>query len=111
MPCGLRGVGKGVLLDRIRQTAERDGVQTLRMEASENRSLPSLLVPRLRSTLLRLGRHEAAKNGVRRALRGLTGFAKSLKVRFDGVELSFDFGSERGLADSGDLESDLPELL
>lgn len=32
---GLRGVGKTVLLDRMRDNAEADGVHTLRMEAGE----------------------------------------------------------------------------
>ena len=41
---GLRGVGKTVLLDRMREDAEKVSLQTLRIEAPENRSLPSILV-------------------------------------------------------------------
>ena len=37
---GLRGVGKTVLLDRMRLDAEDAGLQTLRIEAPEDRSLP-----------------------------------------------------------------------
>ena len=37
---GLRGVGKTVLLDRIREDAEANNIHTLRIEAPENRSLP-----------------------------------------------------------------------
>jgi hypothetical protein len=44
---GLRGVGKTVSLD-MRDDAERAGIQTLRMEAPEGRSLPALLAPQLR---------------------------------------------------------------
>lgn len=51
---GLRGVGKTVLLDRMRDDAASSGVQTLRIEAPENRSLPALLAPELRQALLRL---------------------------------------------------------
>ena len=40
---GLRGVGKTVLLDRMRDNAASSGIQTLRIEAPENRSLPALL--------------------------------------------------------------------
>lgn len=40
---GLRGVGKTVLLDRMREEAEHNGVETLRIEAPENRSLPAML--------------------------------------------------------------------
>ena len=45
---GLRGVGKTVLLDRMRDDAEGAGIQTMRIEAPENRSLPALLAPELR---------------------------------------------------------------
>src|SRR5438045_5883211 len=38
---GLRGVGKTVLLDKIRQDADASGMQTIRMEAPEERSLPA----------------------------------------------------------------------
>lgn len=43
---GLRGVGKTVLLDRMRDDAEAAGIQTLRIEAPEGRSLPAILAPR-----------------------------------------------------------------
>ncbi|MCC7218838.1 MAG: ATP-binding protein, partial [Burkholderiales bacterium] len=45
---GLRGVGKTVLLDRMRSDAEAIGIQTVRIEAPEGRSLPALLAPELR---------------------------------------------------------------
>ena len=51
---GLRGVGKTVLLDRMRDDAERAGIQTMRIEAPEGRSLPAMLAPQLRQALLRL---------------------------------------------------------
>src|SRR5208283_2314486 len=49
---GLRGVGKTVLLDRMRSDASGEGIQTLRVEAPEKRSLPALLAPELRVALL-----------------------------------------------------------
>lgn len=108
---GLRGVGKTVLLDRMRDDAEATGIQTLRVEAPENRSLPALLAPQLRQALLRLSRNEHAKELSKRALRALAGFAKSLKVRYSDIEVGFDFEPEAGLADNGDLEHDLQALL
>jgi predicted AAA+ superfamily ATPase len=51
---GLRGVGKTVLLDRMREDAEAAGAQTLRIEAPEGRSLPALLAPELPVLLLKL---------------------------------------------------------
>lgn len=108
---GLRGVGKTVLLDRMREDAEGADIQTLRIEAPENRSLPAILAPQLRQALLRLSRNEQAKHLAQRALRALSGFAKSLKVRYEDIEVGFDFDPEPGLADNGDLEHDLQALL
>lgn len=108
---GLRGVGKTVLLDRMRDDAEAAGIQTVRIEAPESRSLPALLAPQLRQALLRLSRNEQAKALAQRALRGLAGFAKTLKVKYHDIEVGLDFDPEPGLADNGDLEHDLQALL
>ena len=108
---GLRGVGKTVLLDRMRNDAEGSGIQTMRIEAPESRSLPALLAPQLRQALLRLSRNEHAKDLAQRALSGLTGFAKALKFKYQDIEIGFDFDAEPGLADNGDLEHDLQALL
>jgi hypothetical protein len=108
---GLRGVGKTVLLDRMRDDAEAAALHAVRVEAPEGRSLPALLAPQLRLALLRLSRHEQAKDLATRALRGLAGFAKALKVKYQDIEVGVDFDPEPGLADNGDLEQDLLALL
>ena len=98
---GLRGVGKTVLLDRMRQDAEESGIQTIRVEAPEQRSLPALLAPQLRVALLRLSKTEKAKDLAVRAL----------KVKYQDIEVGVDYEPEPGLADNGDLEHDLQALL
>ena len=108
---GLRGVGKTVLLERIREEAESNGIYTLQIEAPENRSFPSVMVPQLRLTLLKISNREAAKELAHRALRGLAGFVKTLKVEYQGIGLTLESAPEPGLADSGDLETDLQDLL
>jgi hypothetical protein len=108
---GLRGVGKTVLLDRMREAAEAAGLQTVRVEAPEGRSLPGILAPQLRQALLRLSRNEQARALATRALRGLAGFAKALKVKYGDIEVGLDLDPEPGLADNGDLEHDLQALL
>src|SRR5690349_6201032 len=108
---GLRGAGKTVLLDRMRDDAEAVGIHTLRIEAPEGRSLPAMLAPELRQALLRLSRQERAKEFAVRALRGLAGFAKALKLKYHDIEVGIDYEPEPGLADNGDLEHDLQELL
>jgi hypothetical protein len=108
---GLRGVGKTVLLDRMRDDTEGAGIHTLRIEAPEDRSLPALLAPQLRQALLRLSRNEHAKELAKRALRGLAGFARALKIKYADIEVGLDFDPEPGLADNGDLEHDLAALI
>ena len=108
---GLRGVGKTVLLDRVRLDAEDAGIQTLRIEAPEDRSLPAILLPELRQGLLMLSRSQRAKALAERALRALAGFAKALKAKYNDIEVGLDFEPEAGLADNGDLEQDLQMLM
>lgn len=108
---GLRGVGKTVLLDVLRDDAEATGVQTIRIEAPEKRSLPALLAPQLRQALLRLSRNEKAKALAQRGLRALAGFAKGLKFKYQDIEVGYDLEPEPGLADNGNLEHDLPDLI
>lgn len=110
MLVGLRGVGKTVLLDRVREDAEAAGIHTVRIEAPEGRSLPALLAPQLRQALLRLSQIEAAKEIAVRGLRALAGFASKLKVTFGDIEVGIDYAPEPGLADNGDLEHDLQAL-
>jgi hypothetical protein len=107
---GLRGVGKTVLLTMIRNNAEAEGLVVVAMEAPENRSLPSMLVPALRAALLKLDRIKRTGAKIRRALSALAGFAKP-RVSYEGFEVALDFEVEPGLADSGDLESDLADLI
>ena len=107
---GLRGVGKTVLLDRILMDAEGRGICALRIEAPENRSMPSMLAPQLRLALLRLSSMDAARDLARRGLRALAGFVGALKVNYADIEVGLDFDPEPGLADNGDLESDLQDL-
>ncbi len=108
---GLRGVGKTVLLNRMRSDAESAGIHTLLIEAPETRSLPAILAPELRMALLRLSRNEQARDLARRALRGLAGFVGALKVKYDDIQVSLDLDPEPGLADNGDLTLDLQALL
>lgn len=108
---GLRGVGKTVLLERIRANAEAKGASALRIEAPEDRSLPAMLAPQLRLALIRLSRIDRAKSLAERGLRALAGFAGALKITFNDIEVGLDFEREAGLADNGDLASDLQDLM
>lgn len=107
---GLRGVGKTVLLDRMRREADSEGLLAIRMEAPEGRSLPSMLAPRMREILIRLSKVEKARELAKRAQRGLAGFVRAFKLQYKDIQVSLDFDPEPGLADNGDLEGDLSAL-
>jgi AAA ATPase domain len=107
---GLRGVGKTVLLNRIAQDTEARGFVVVQIEAPEKRSLPALLIPSLRTALIKLDRIAAAGDLAKRALRALGGFVGAMKVKYEDIEFGVDLGNEPGIADSGDLERDLIDL-
>jgi hypothetical protein len=79
------------------------------MEAPEGKRLAEILVPHLRQTLFKLSRLEQAKDVAKRGLGVLRSFAKTFKVKMGEVEISIE--PETGTADSGSLETDLPEVL
>jgi len=107
---GLRGVGKTVLLNRVRELAEEQGYQALLIEAHESKSLPLLLLPPLRQTLFALDRMHNVSQKVKRGLRVLRSFIGAVKVKVGDAEFGLDIDPETGSADSGDLEADLAEL-
>lgn len=108
MLLGLRGVGKTVLLNELDRVAEQLGYLTIHIEAPEDRSLAQMLVPPLRGVLYKLSASEKAKILATKGLRVLQSFASVFKASAGGVELGV---AEPGVADSGNLENDLPELL
>jgi hypothetical protein len=107
---GLRGVGKTVLLNEIERLAANAGYRTVQLEAHEDKSLAALLVPPLRKLLFDLDRVAGAGDKAKRGLAVLKGFINSVKLKMGGIEVGLDIEPEKGAADSGDLESDLPNL-
>ena len=107
---GLRGVGKTVLLNEVALLAEAAGYRTIFIEAHEDKALGPLLAPYLRGALYDLDRIAGAGMKARRALRVLRSFVGALKVKHGDIELGLDIDPEKGSADSGDLEIDLPNL-
>ncbi len=107
---GLRGVGKTVLLNEMERIALADGYRTILIEVHENKSLGVLLAPHLRRLLYELDRLAGAGDKVRRGLAVLKSFIKAIKVKVDDIEFGLDIDPEKGAADSGDLEIDLPNL-
>ena len=105
---GLRGVGKTVLLNKIEEMAETAGHVTSAIEAPEGKTLSELLVPKINQALRKLSISENAKARVQKALQALRSFASAFKVSYGDTSISVD--PEVGVADSGEIEEDLPEL-
>lgn len=108
---GLRGVGKTVLLTEIQRLAVAAGYRTIEVEAHEDKRLGPLLAPSLRRLLYDLDRLAGAGDKVRRGLAVLRGFISAIKLTVGDVDIGLDIEPEKGVADSGDLEVDLPNLL
>jgi hypothetical protein len=98
-------------LNRLNDIAGESGFRTSVIEAHEGKPLPELIAPTLRQILYNLSTVENAKDAARRGLRGLKGFLNGLRVTISEVEFGLSMDAESGLADSGDIEVDLPDLL
>lgn len=107
MLIGLRGVGKTVLLNRFVEIGELENLEVGFIEAPERGGFIRPLVGRLRTSLLRLDRGPVERS-VRRALGVLKSFTYALP---DGSAITIDVDALVGEGDSGDLSSDLTDVL
>jgi hypothetical protein len=103
-------VGKTVLLNEIERLAQKDGYHTILIEAHENKSLGPLVVPSLRTLLFDLDRNAGMSDKLKRGMAVLRSFVSGLTVTMGDITLGLGIDPERGSADSGDLEVDLPNL-
>lgn len=108
MLLGLRGTGKTVLLNTIENMAEDVGYITSAIEAPEHKALAELLYPKMQQALRKLSLIESAKAKTHAAMKALRGFASAFKVKIGDLSVSVD--PEPGVADSGNLEYDLPDM-
>ena len=108
---GVRGVGKTVLLNRLHATAKAKGYETVKFEVPDGSGghLAPALVPALNAVLRRLDRRAKAEDMLNRATAALQNFAAVFRVKYEGISVGADPAAP--LADSGAMESDLPELL
>jgi hypothetical protein len=107
---GLRGVGKTVLLNQVRELADSMGYRAVLIEAHEGKPLATLLLPALRQLLISLDRMANISQKAKRGLRVLKSFFNALKIKYHDIEIGIDIDPEVGTADSGSLEADLSEV-
>lgn len=107
---GCGGVGKTVLLNMVKTIAERWQCHVAMVEAHDDKPLPLLLVPEIRRILLAMNQVAKVKETVKSALRVFRSFLGAITLSYEGLELSLGVDPETGVADSGDLETDLVDL-
>ena len=109
---GLRGVGKTVLLNKIDDIVEKYNCHSIYIEAHEKKHFSTNLAVHLQILLFKLQNKENSQK-IKKAFRILKSFLKSLKLKYGDIEISLDLDIEpqKGSADSGDLEIDVPILL
>lgn len=105
---GLRGVGKTVLLNKIKANAEALNYEIVFLEAPEKKRFEEMIFPSLRRVVLGLSAQAKAKDIVEKSLRALQNFAAAFNISFGEYAVSVD--AAPGVADSGDLQNDLQDL-
>jgi type II secretory pathway predicted ATPase ExeA len=110
MIVGLRGVGKTVLLNRILSQAEDLGYRSIMVEVHEGKPLAVAIVPELRRLYLDMNRAAAAGAALKKFGGVMRSFLHGVKLKYHDIELDIDGEAVEGAADSGDLESDLPQV-
>lgn len=108
MLTGLRGVGKTVLLNKMESMAQELGYKTILFEVQEGKSLAQVLATSLRNVLYELNLVAGAGDKVRRGLMVLRNFIGAIKLSYG--DFGIDLEPLPGMADTGNIEIDLPEL-
>ena len=107
---GLRGVGKTVLLTSFEERARERGWATVEAEITKNSEFGMRMGQLVRRALLQLAPRARWKERARRAAAVLKSF--QVTVGPDGtLSAGLDVEAAEGLADSGELDEDLTDLL
>lgn len=108
---GLRGVGKTVLLLRWRAIAAEEGWATAHIEARAGADLRQQLSDAVTDLLRQMSRRYRNQERVERLKRIGASFMRAAGATVTRGGFTFDVQPEPGIADTGDLETDLGELL
>lgn len=106
---GLRGVGKTVIMNQVQNMADENGYYSIYIEAYDAISLPKEIVKKLRAILIKLSKQYAASEYMKKAIGAFKSFASVFRFSYEGLDVSIE--AEDGVADSGDIGSDLTDLL
>jgi AAA ATPase domain len=107
---GLRGVGKTVLLNKLEEVATEAGWVTAFSELRRGDDFRLVMARALFNAIRQLDARRVGGNAITRLKAAFASFSASLTT--DGtVRFGFEVAPARGTADSGDLETDLVEIL
>lgn len=108
---GLRGVGKTVLLLAFRTSAKDAGWPVELFEARPGGDLRTQIAEALPPMVRLVNKQWRNQQRAKRIGRIAASFARTLQATLTRSGFRLDFEPEPGVADSGDLETDLTELL
>ncbi len=108
MITGLRGVGKTVLLNTFQGIAESYGFKVAKIEITHEIKFRPLMARLIRGIVMSFSSMDRMKELGKKAL----GVLKAFSIKTEGgVEFSLDVEAIHGMADSGNFEADLGDLL
>lgn len=105
---GLRGVGKTVILNELVKLAEELGAIPVYIEATADSTLSELLASELKKLFFELSRMAGAREKVKKGLVVLRNFIGTVHINIGDIGL--DIEPYAGIADSGNIETDLSDL-
>ncbi len=108
MLTGLRGVGKTVLLGEFGRIARRHGWEHNSLEVNDGTSVAAAMASLVRQSTLRISATKRSAEKAKRILGVLKSFQMTWKLPGD---VTIETSPFAGVGDSGDLESDLADLL
>jgi len=107
---GLRGVGKTVLLNELRARDERAGGFVAAVEGQRGEQGQDAVRRRLAREFL-IAVRRLSKPGMPARLRAALGAVSSFSIKAGVTGIALDVATSAGRADSGDLETDVGELV
>lgn len=105
---GLRGVGKTVLLNHVEELATNYGYHVEHLEMSEGDDFRRVIAKTANKTLRAISTFENIKDKAKKAFGILKAFSIAIP---NGPELRIDVDALIGTADTGDLDSDIVDLI
>jgi len=109
---GLRGVGKTVLLNKIEEIVEENGVLYEHIEVSERSSFKISISLHIQKLIKQMSVKEKTKNYVHKALSVLKAFKITYSPEGEvSVVLNEDVDAAVGVSDTGNFANDLTELV